>query len=149
MSSTTINDLTDDLLDCVSRFVDTSAVKNLRATCKNGNDSRFSSLISYQDERFVAAAKIQRFWHTKKVPDDTDNYWGDIPWSRVPRDHIINTQYKRLLISKYPLEHVESMTRNILQFSHMEIDEERIGTISYFTSLVRSSTIEVLNSVGW
>jgi hypothetical protein len=30
-----------------------------------------------------------------------------------------------------------------------EVDEERIGTISYFTSLVRSSTIEVLNSVGW
>ena len=147
MSLTTINDLTCDLLDLISRMIDPSSVKILRATCRS-DDNEIAALIIYQDQRYKAAKKIQRFWNNKRLPDAYDEYWSEVPWARLSEDHRIHNQYKRLLIACYPMEHIPAMTRELATLRGIELDVKMWG-VAYWASLVRTSSNDQLSDLGW
>ncbi len=149
MSQVTLKDLTADLLDLVSRMIHPTSVKILRATCSSGELGTMAPLVIYQDDRYIAAMKIQRFWNNKRIPDENNDYWSQIPWRDLPEDHPIHTQYRRLLIAHYPLKYVHSMTKQLAKLRDLELDEERCGTVTYFASLVRTSNNDVLADLGW
>jgi len=147
MSLTTINNLTIDLLDLISRMIDHTSVKNLRATCSVKNN--MAALVFYQDQRYKSTKKIQRFWNSKRIPGSNDDYWSKVPWARLPDNHPIHKQYKRLLIAHYPLEHIYSMTKDLVRLRGIELDEERCGSVAYWASVVRTSSNEQLGDLGW
>ena len=147
--SLSINDLTADLLDLVSKMIDPTSVKILRATCSISDMSKMASLVIYQDKRYKAAKKIQRFWNNKRIPNGDDEYWSRIPWASLHDNHRIYEQYKRLLIAHYPIKHIQSMTRQLVRIRDLELDEERCGNVTYWASLVRTSSNDQLGDLGW
>jgi hypothetical protein len=149
MSLISINDLTCDLLDLISRMIDPTLVKTLRATCSISDMGKMAPLVMFQDSRYKAAKKIQIFWNNKRVPNENDEYWSRVPWSLLSDNHPIHNQYKRLLIVHYPLEHLHSMTRQLVRLRGLELDEEKCGTVLYWASLVSTSSNDQLADLGW
>ena len=147
--SLTINDLSTDLLDLVSRMINPSSVKILRATCSKNVKNNISALVIFQDTRYRAAKKIQKFWNSKRLPDAHDEYWSKFPWALLSDDHRIHWQYKRLLIGQYPIEHIRSMTSQLVRIRGLMLDEERCGSVAYWASLVKTSTNDQISDLGW
>ena len=144
----TINNLSTDLLEQISKFVQESEVEKLRTTCKS-KDGEYSELVEYQNKRFLSAKKIQKFWKNKRIPGPNHSYWEEFPWQKISDEHKIHEQYKRLLICHYPQEYIKSMSRKLLKIRNMEIDENKLGKIYYFNNLVRTSKPDDLYFLGW
>ena len=63
----TINNLSTDLLEQISKFVQESEVEKLRTTCKS-KDGEYSELVEYQNKRFLSAKNT-------KILEEQKNSW--------------------------------------------------------------------------